>query len=203
MSRVFHPVAFGFGPIIVEIEKLHTSQKNKYKFVKFLKLLTSVIYKYMYTNLFLLFSTFWAVHHMIIDFMNSDSKLHFLFWLVQRLLWRKTKKQKKKRITPALIGWKICGILKRIFGVWNSELENRIWNWVPKPSLYKIGTTKNLNDAFSAGSHKKSLSIQLQSSINNIRAVAHFFLSQFFNLMTIHILRKHVLGGLLTHPTKM
>jgi hypothetical protein len=44
-------------------------------------------------------------------------------------------------------------------------------------------------------SHKKSLSIQLQSSINNIRAVAHFFISHFFNLMTIHILRKDVCVG--------
>ena len=29
MSRVFHPVAFGFGPIIVEIEKLHSMYFKK------------------------------------------------------------------------------------------------------------------------------------------------------------------------------
>ena len=81
----------------------------------------------MYTNLFLLFSTFWAVHHMIIDFMNSDSILHFLFWLVQRLLWRKIKKQKANNSRPDWLK-NLCNFLTYYFrsmkfGIQKSNLE--------------------------------------------------------------------------------
>ena len=48
MSRVFHPVAFGFGPIIVEIEKIHSVYFKKQ--ICQILITTNVIYLIFYHN---------------------------------------------------------------------------------------------------------------------------------------------------------